>query len=63
MFMGRTLAYVLLPDGTCINELMINEGYAKPYSKYYCKALSTYQIINFEAKQGKRGLYSAVDSF
>ncbi len=27
-FYGRTLAYVLLPDGTCLNEIMINEGYA-----------------------------------
>jgi micrococcal nuclease len=62
-FYGRTLAYVLLPDGSCLNEILISAGYAKPYSKYYCKALSTYQVINFEAKQEKRGLYSSVDSF
>lgn len=62
-FYGRTLSYVLLPDGTCLNEVMINEGYAKPYSKYYCKALASYQVINFEAKQQKRGLYSAVNTF
>src|SRR6058998_2810350 len=24
-FYGRTLAYVLLPDGSCLNETMINE--------------------------------------
>ncbi|MGB4815881.1 MAG: thermonuclease family protein, partial [Ferruginibacter sp.] len=60
---GRTLAYVLLPDGSCLNETLIRAGYAKPYSKYYCKALSTYQVINFEAKQEKRGLYSVVNSF
>lgn len=62
-FYGRTLAYVILPDGTCLNDVMVSEGYAKPYSKYYCKALATYQVINFEAKQQKRGLYSAVDAF
>jgi micrococcal nuclease len=62
-FYGRTLAYVLLPDGSCLNEVMISEGYAKPYSKYYCQALPTYQVINFEAKQEKRGLYNAVNSF
>ena len=62
-FYGRTLAYVLLPDGSCLNEILISAGYAKPYSKYYCNALSSYQIINFKAKQEKRGLYSAVDSF
>ncbi len=62
-FYGRTLAYVLLPDGSCLNETLISAGYAKPYSKYYCNALSAYQIINFKAKQERRGLYSAVDSF
>ncbi len=62
-FYGRTLAYVLLPDGSCLNETLIRAGYAKLYSKYYCNALSAYQIINFKAKQEKRGLYSAVDSF
>lgn len=62
-FYGRTLAYVILPDGTCLNDVMVSEGYAKPYSKYYCKALATYQVINFEAKRQKRGLYSAVDAF
>jgi micrococcal nuclease len=60
---GRTLAYVLLPDGRCLNEQMIIEGYAKAYSKYYCKQLLSYQIKNVEAKQGKKGLYSAVESF
>jgi micrococcal nuclease len=60
---GRTLAYVLLPDGSCLNEQMIIEGYAKAYSKYYCNQLASYQIKNVEAKQGKKGLYSAVNSF
>lgn len=60
---GRTLAYVVLPDGSCLNEILISTGYAKPYDKYYCNALSAYQTINFKAKQEKRGLYSAVDSF
>ena len=43
---GRTLANVFLADGTCLNELMIREGYVKPYSKYYCEALKDFQIIN-----------------
>lgn len=33
---GRTLAYVYFPDGRCINEILVSEGYAKPYSRYYC---------------------------
>jgi hypothetical protein len=42
---------------------MINEGYAKPCSKYYFKALASYQVINFERKQEKRSLYSAFERF
>lgn len=62
-FYGRTLAYVLLPDGSCLNELMINEGYAKPYEKYYCEALPEYQISNASAKTNKKGLYNLVTTF
>ena len=60
---GRTLAYVYLPDGRCVNEIMIAEGYAKPYSRFYCSELTNYQILNMKAKNEKRGLYSIVDSF
>lgn len=60
---GRTLAYVLVPDGSCLNEKMITEGYAKAFDKYFCKALPNYQIMNFTAKQEKRGLYGRVENF
>jgi micrococcal nuclease len=60
---GRTLSYVLLPDGSCLNEIMINEGYAKPYDKYYCEALPEYQKINTFAKAGQRDLYKTVSVF
>ena len=60
---GRTLAYVLLPDGSCLNEMMINEGYAKPYDKYYCEALNAYQNLNFLAKSSGKGLYNVVNTF
>lgn len=62
-FYGRTLAYVLLSDGSCLNELMIKEGYAKPYDKYYCEALPEYQKLNTFAKAGQRGLYQTVSVF
>ena len=55
---GRTLAYVYLPDGRCINEIMIVEGFAKPYSRFYCSELTNYQILNLKAKNEKKGLYS-----
>jgi len=60
---GRTLAYVYLPDGRCVNEIMIAEGYAKPYSRFYCSELTNYQILNMKAKNEKRGLYGIVDDF
>ena len=60
---GRTLAYVYLPNGRCVNEIMIAEGYAKPYSRFYCKELTNYQILNMKAKNEKRGLYGIVDVF
>lgn len=60
---GRILAYAYLPDGTCINEMMIQQGLAKPYSKYFCSALSHFQILNTFARQKKLGHYSRVKNF
>jgi len=60
---GRTLAYVYLPDGRCVNEIMVAEGYAKPYSRFYCSELRNYQILNMKAKNEKRGLYQLVGNF
>lgn len=60
---GRTLAYVYLPDGRCLNEIMIREGYAKPYSRFYCSELTNYQILNMKAKNERKGLYAYIDRF
>ena len=60
---GRTLAYVYLPDGRCVNEIMIAEGYAKPYSRFYCSELTNYQILNMKAKNEKKGLYEMLSDF
>jgi micrococcal nuclease len=60
---GRTLAYVFLKDGTCVNETLIREGYAKPYSRYYCVALPEFQAIAFTAKIQKKGLFEIVPVF
>ena len=55
---GRTLAYVFLEDGTCLNEKMVAEGYAKPYNRFYCKELTNYQILNLNARNEEKGLFS-----
>lgn len=60
---GRTLAYVFLPDGRCLNEIMIQEGFAKPYTKHSCDALARYQQLNSFAKKGAKGLYTIVKNF
>jgi micrococcal nuclease len=55
---GRTLAYVFLDDGSCLNEIMIQEGFAKPYSRYFCNELTKYQMLNLNAKNEQKGLFA-----
>ncbi|UOE39169.1 thermonuclease family protein [Chryseobacterium oryzae] len=60
-FWKRQLAYVILPNGKCLNEELIKNGYAKASHHYYCEKLTIYQAMNFEAKQQKRGIYLFID--
>lgn len=60
---GRTLAYVILPSGKSLNELMIREGYAKPLKDFECSELANYQKFNIFAKQGRKGLYALAKRF
>ncbi|MFN8257696.1 MAG: thermonuclease family protein [Bacteroidales bacterium] len=60
---GRTLAYLILADGTCLNELMVRNGYAKPYDKVFCEKLPDYQALNLIAMKNKSGLYDLVPTF
>lgn len=59
----RQLAYVILPDGSCLNELMLSEGYARAASEYYCSKLADFQILNFAAMQAGQGLYACTPNF
>jgi len=60
---GRTLGYVILNDGQVLNDIMIKEGYAKPYNEVFCEMLPQYQEWNLEAKINKKGLFSRVNYF
>ncbi len=60
---GRTLAYVYLNDGRCLNEIMVAEGYAKPFSRYSCRELANFQVLNMKAKNERKGLYGIVENF
>ncbi|MBX3133706.1 MAG: thermonuclease family protein [Gemmatimonadaceae bacterium] len=56
---GRTLAYVRLPDGTTLNELLLQEGFAE-VSVYppNVRHVDGYRALLREAKEAKRGLWA-----
>ena len=60
---GRLLGYLILNDGRVLNEIMIKEGFAKPYSEVFCEMLPLYQEWNLQAKTNLKGLYSIVERF
>ena len=60
---GRLLGYLILKDGRVLNEIMIKEGYAKPYNDVFCEMLPMYQEWNLQAKNSSKGLYSVVNKF
>jgi micrococcal nuclease len=60
---GRHLGYLILNDGRVLNEIMIKEGYAKPYNDVFCEMLPMYQEWNLKAKNSLKGLYSIVNKF
>ena len=62
-FWLRDLAYVILPNGECLNELLIRNGFAKASHSYYCSLLAEYQQLNFLAKQNRAGIYLFIDIF
>ncbi len=60
---GRTLAYIILPDGRTINEILLEQGFVKPYDKIYCSKLPEYQAIYLVAKRNKYGLFDQISTF
>lgn len=62
-FWKRQLAYVILPNGRCLNEELIKNGWAKASHEYFCEKLPIYQTLGFQAKQHKLGIYLFIDVF
>lgn len=60
---GRTLTYVILEDSKSVGEVLIENGFAKPYSKVYCDNLPKYQMLSLKAKSEKKGLFLFADAF
>jgi micrococcal nuclease len=59
----RQLGYVILPSGECLNDLLLQSGYAKATHQYYCSRLKEMQVFNRQAQLEKKGIYSVVSSF
>jgi micrococcal nuclease len=57
---GRTLAYLLLPDGTNVNKKMISDGYAYEYTygEPY-RYQSDFKLAEAEARETQIGLWSS----
>ena len=62
-YWNRQLGYVFLPGGECLNELLLQNGYAKATNQYYCGKLAEYQTMNLQAKLNGVGIYSVVKVF
>ena len=56
----RHLAYVILPDGRCLNEIIVANGYARATGDYYCAELPKYQALQLTAMQKKQGLFKYI---
>lgn len=62
-YWNRQLGYVLLPSGECLNDLLLQNGYAKATHQYYCGKLAEYQAMNRQAQLNKIGIYGLVKRF
>lgn len=62
-FWLRDLAYVILPTGECLNELLISNGFAKASHSYYCIHLHYFQEISRLAQLEKQGIYQFSNIF
>ena len=62
-YWNRQLGYVILPSGLCLNELLLQNGYAKATHQYYCGKLAEYQMMNRQAQLNGLGIYSQVKTF
>jgi len=58
---GRTVGTVILPDGTNLNHLLVQNGFAWWY-RYYAKNDKELEKLESEAKENKKGLWKEKDA-
>ncbi|WP_304225696.1 thermonuclease family protein [Gracilinema caldarium] len=55
---GRLLAYIYLPDGTCVNLMLVEQGYAFAYVHFPFQFMDEFTKAQAAAKQQRRGLWA-----
>jgi micrococcal nuclease len=54
---GRTLAYVYLEDDTFVNAEIIKQAYGFAHTRFPCKYLEEFRILEREAREARRRLW------
>lgn len=57
---GRLLAYVKIPDGKFLNEVLLSEGFAYADLRFSHSLYNKYKQIESRARSGKKGLWKNV---
>ena len=57
---GRLLAYVQLPDGSFLNEVLLSEGFVYADLRFRHSFYNKYKQIESRARSGKKGLWQNV---
>jgi len=57
---GRLLAYVKLPDGGFLNEVLLTEGFAYADTRFRHSFYNKYKQLESVARSGKKGLWQEV---
>ncbi len=57
---GRLLAYVKLPDGRFLNEILLTEGFAYADLRFAHSLYNTYKQLESVARTQKKGLWQSV---
>ena len=55
---GRLLAYIVLPDGSVANEVLIENGSARSYQRYQHRYRSRYEALEQQARSRNLGVWT-----
>jgi endonuclease YncB( thermonuclease family) len=57
---GRLLAYIMLPDGKFLNEIMLSEGFAYADTRFRHSFYNKYKQLETSASSNKKGLWQNI---